>query len=155
MLRRRITTLDVNPGNLLWVLTRTYQVMTASLGGMIDPPIDQNGRMCRTLVLRRLQDIVEGTTGVRPDNSTPCSTACRWVPLFLRSLLLLMEWYTVWGETHPTTGSPRRMESSWRSNSQPLPPIHGYNPGTLPTVQLPKDVWHWRPTFNVFYLSGS
>ncbi|KAG5862539.1 hypothetical protein JTB14_020196 [Gonioctena quinquepunctata] len=70
MSRRRIVRLDVNPGGLTRVITRVYQTMVRSLGGVLDAPIEQAPflQMIRTLILKRLQDLVEGATGIRPEN---------------------------------------------------------------------------------------
>ncbi|KAG5871784.1 hypothetical protein JTB14_023468 [Gonioctena quinquepunctata] len=70
MSRRRVVTLDVNPGGLTRVITRVYQTMVRSFGGVLDAPIEQAPflQMVRTLILKRLQDLVEGATGIRPDN---------------------------------------------------------------------------------------
>jgi len=68
--RRRIN-VTVNPALLPRVWIKEYQVMVNCLGGLIAPAITQEDyvRMSRTILLRRLQDIVEYQTGVRPDNA--------------------------------------------------------------------------------------
>lgn len=69
MTRRRVVTLHINPGAITRVVNRTYQSMVRTLGGVMDAPITQVNflRITRTLMLKRVQDIVEASTGVRPD----------------------------------------------------------------------------------------
>lgn len=67
MSRRRVITLDVDPGLLQRVATRTYHMMARTLGEVMDHAT-RFSRMIRTLTLKRLQDIVESSTGIRPDS---------------------------------------------------------------------------------------
>lgn len=68
--RRRIA-VTVDPGLLTRVWQKEYRVLTTCLGGLIAPSIseDEYIRMSRTLLLKRLQDIQEYQTGIRPDGT--------------------------------------------------------------------------------------
>lgn len=94
MSRRRTVTLDVNPELIMRVITTTYQQMVNTLGGVIDPPITQADflRMSRTLLLKRLQDLVEGTTGIRPENAIRLARTIT-VPQPLGELLYALGYY--------------------------------------------------------------
>lgn len=73
--RRRITW-QVDPAALTRVFQKEFRVLVNCLGGLIAPAIteDQYLQMTRTLVLKRLQDISEYQTGIRPN---PCLAMSR------------------------------------------------------------------------------
>ncbi len=64
------TTLIVDPLRLSRVIDRTYQTLVFSLGGILAAPITQANflRVCRTIVHKRLQDIVTFQSKIRPQN---------------------------------------------------------------------------------------
>lgn len=65
--RRRVT-VTVDPGKISRVIEATYQAMELTLGGMLVPSITMENftRVIRTLIVKRLQDILEYQNGVRP-----------------------------------------------------------------------------------------
>lgn len=67
--RRRVIVI-VDPSLLERVLDEMYTAMTATLNGFAVPFITRENfiRMCRTLIAKRLQDIMEWQNGIRPAN---------------------------------------------------------------------------------------
>lgn len=65
--RRRVQ-IHVDPGVLTRVATNEYQILSNTMGAVLQPEIteEQYVRMIRTLTYKRLTDIVEFQTGVRP-----------------------------------------------------------------------------------------
>lgn len=66
--RRARVNLTVNPGLLTRVYTAEYHAAVSCLAGMIIPEInvDDYVRISRTFLLKRLQDVVEYQSGIRP-----------------------------------------------------------------------------------------
>lgn len=85
--RRRIT-VNINPGLFERVFRTEYRVLVQTLGGLIAPTIteDEYLRMSRTLVLKRLQDIVEFQSGIRPADAIRMARAVE-VPMPTAELL--------------------------------------------------------------------